>query len=120
MLQITAIAAVGAVEGVSHVNWSLFFRMTLWWYLGIIPVFLFSAVLTWQGTAVRIPITRFCVGQLCPMLKLNAGHCVFCWSRSICLGWVLPAWSNVLLHVTSQLSLVIAGNAGLLVFCRCT
>lgn len=50
-LQISAIVAVGAVEGLSHVNWSLYLKLVAWWYLGCIPVFFFTALLTWQGEA---------------------------------------------------------------------
>ena len=47
--QITSIVTVGALEGVSHVNWRQYFKLVAWWYLGCIPVFLFTAFLFWQG-----------------------------------------------------------------------
>ena len=50
-MQISAIVAVGAVEGLSHVNWSLYFKLVTWWYLGCIPVFFATALLNWQGVA---------------------------------------------------------------------
>lgn len=51
VVQISAIVAVGIVEGMSHVNWRLYIKMMLWWYLGCIPVFLVTALFNWQGTA---------------------------------------------------------------------
>lgn len=49
MVQVTAIVAVGAMEGVSHVNWRQYFKLVTWWFLGCIPVFLVTAFLFWQG-----------------------------------------------------------------------
>ena len=49
LLQVAAIVAVGAMEGVSHVNWKQYFKLLIWWYLGCIPNVLVTAFLFWQG-----------------------------------------------------------------------
>ena len=38
-LQVSAIMAVGLMEGATHVNWRKFWAIVAWWYLGCVPVF---------------------------------------------------------------------------------
>ena len=49
-LQVGAIVAVGMVEGIPHVNWSLSNKMAAWWGFGCVSVFLLAAFLNWQGS----------------------------------------------------------------------
>ncbi len=48
-LQVSAIVAVGATEGIAHVNWNKYLVILAWWYLGCIPLFAITALFNWQG-----------------------------------------------------------------------
>ncbi|DBA79749.1 TPA: hypothetical protein ACH3X1_008414 [Trebouxia sp. C0004] len=49
-ISVSAIVAVGMMEGVAHVNWNKYLAILAWWYLGCIPLFAITALFTWQGT----------------------------------------------------------------------
>lgn len=67
-LQFTGILVVGLVEGITHVNWTVANRLILWWALATIPVFLFPAFLTWQGTKLHRMMNLVC------LLPFSASH----------------------------------------------
>ena len=50
-VQITAVVAVGLVEGTTHVNWPKVSQILKWWVLSVIPVFLATAAFFGQGIA---------------------------------------------------------------------
>lgn len=49
VLQISAVVAVGLVEGIRHVNWTMLVSMLKWWVLGFAAVVLCTAGLIAQG-----------------------------------------------------------------------
>ena len=49
VIQVSAVIAVGLVEGFSHVNWKMFFQLLWWWVLGFLAVVLSTTVLVAQG-----------------------------------------------------------------------
>ena len=48
-MQITAVVAVGLVEGTTHVNWPKVGQILSWWFGTLIPLFLITALLFLQG-----------------------------------------------------------------------
>ena len=50
-LQVTAVVAVGLVEGTTHVNWAKVKQILGWWIATLIPLFLITAALFGQGMA---------------------------------------------------------------------
>ena len=47
--QVSAVTAVGLVEGSSHVNWKMLFSMLLWWTVGFALVMVCTSALVAQG-----------------------------------------------------------------------
>lgn len=50
-VQMTAVVAVGLVEGTTHVNWPKVGQILKWWLGTLIPLSLITALLFGQGTA---------------------------------------------------------------------
>ena len=48
-IQVSALVAIGMVEGFSHVNWSMVTRLLKWWVMGFALVVLCTAALVAQG-----------------------------------------------------------------------
>lgn len=48
-LQVSAVIAVGLVEGIQHVNWRRLATILTWWILGFAAVILATAVFVAQG-----------------------------------------------------------------------
>ena len=48
-LQVSAVIAVGLVEGTRHVNWRMLVSILKWWVLGYAAVIAGTAALVFQG-----------------------------------------------------------------------
>lgn len=68
VLQISAVVAIGVVEGLSHVNLRKVYIITWWWAGSLVPICLITAALMAQGTATA----RWCVCCLSASLQRSA------------------------------------------------
>ena len=54
LVQVSAVIAVGLVEGTSHVNWRVLNKIVLWWIVGFCLVMLTTSLLVAQGNALLL------------------------------------------------------------------
>ena len=91
VLQVSAVIAVGLVEGFSHVNWKMFFQLIWWWTVGFLVVVLSTAALVAQGEPhCSICLQRQLHGMWVLDLTLSCLRCIAlvasCPMLTICLG----------------------------------
>lgn len=54
LVQVSAVTAVGLVEGTSHINWRVLNKILLWWIVGFCLVMLTTSLLVAQGDALLL------------------------------------------------------------------
>jgi len=54
LMQVSAVAAVGIAEGVSHVNWGLLAKILLWWLAGFCLTMVATSALIAQGESIHL------------------------------------------------------------------
>ena len=52
-VQISAVVAVGLVEGLGQVNWRKVALIAAWWFLGPFPIIVAALFIFWQGNKHR-------------------------------------------------------------------
>ena len=60
LMQVSAVAAVGIAEGVSHVNWRLLAKILLWWVAGFCLTMVATSALIAQGESIHLPDEHQC------------------------------------------------------------
>ena len=59
-MQVSAVAAVGIAEGVSHVNWRLLAKILLWWVAGFCLTMIATSALIAQGESIHLTDAHQC------------------------------------------------------------
>ncbi len=60
LMQVSAVAAVGIAEGVSHVNWRVLAKILLWWVAGFCLTMVATSALIAQGESLHLTDEHQC------------------------------------------------------------